>query len=175
MSDKTYSFEGAGDTASDPTASEPLSKANVESFLSDLAHLCNKYHVIIAGCECCGSPWLDSIPNGMRVSRASVEANSCEQLSMHRVPKSSPEPANNYAEHYWTGLSASVPMSAVKPKSPVCGHTGCALYNDGRGIAHDCCMCDYFTQPGSRHEADCPIAHENCHTFCVRRNTCIPF
>lgn len=31
---------------------------NLEAFLQELAELSSKYNIVIAGCGCCGSPWL---------------------------------------------------------------------------------------------------------------------
>ena len=37
---------------------ERITQKELESFLSELTALCDKYNLYIGGCGCCGSPWI---------------------------------------------------------------------------------------------------------------------
>lgn len=44
---------------------ERITQKELESFLSELTALCDKYNLYIGGCGCCGSPWImrEGAPN----------------------------------------------------------------------------------------------------------------
>jgi Zn-finger nucleic acid-binding protein len=43
-------------------------------FLDELTKLSDRYGVVIGGCGCCGSPWLDKL-NGERVLKYEADEN----------------------------------------------------------------------------------------------------
>ena len=38
-----------------------INKENLDKFLKELSELSNKYGLVIDGCGCCGSPWIEEI------------------------------------------------------------------------------------------------------------------
>lgn len=41
-----------------------INKERLDSFLKELAELTNKYGLVIGGCGCCGSPYINDIDYG---------------------------------------------------------------------------------------------------------------
>lgn len=53
------------------SANKSLAKLGL--FLQDLTELTNKYNIVIKGCGCCGSPWLEDLEYGETYDNLTME------------------------------------------------------------------------------------------------------
>ena len=52
-----------------------MDKEKLNEFLEELSKLSSKYGLVIGGCGCCGSPWVEDVNSGVILNDLEFENN----------------------------------------------------------------------------------------------------